>query len=270
MPNIQTDTSDEALIAAIRLNMGDFFRYVSRLNPTEHFETDDFVRWYSPLPHPWFNGVLSLTPPTAQAEAFITATIEYFRARNVGAFTWWLEPPLRPTDWELALTRQGFSFSAETPGMAVDLHGLNESLGAVKDLEIQVVADAESLRSWVEVFVHGYGLPESWLAPTLDLWGQLGFELPIRNYLGYLKGKPVSTSMLFYGGGAAGIYCVATLPEARGQGLGAALTLQPLLAARTAGYRIGILQSSEMGYGVYKKLGFRHLCEIEIFQLSLR
>jgi predicted GNAT family acetyltransferase len=58
---------------------------------------------------------------------------------------------------------------------------------------------------------------------------------------------------------------VATLPEARGKGIGAVLTLGPLLDAREMGYRIGILQSSEMGFNVYKKLGFRHLCQIEYF-----
>ena len=63
----------------------------------------------------------------------------------------------------------------------------------------------------------------------------------------------------------AGIYDVATLPETRGRGLGSALTLAPLLDARQAGYRIGVLQSSEMGFGVYKKMGFRHLCQIENF-----
>jgi ribosomal protein S18 acetylase RimI-like enzyme len=84
-----------------------------------------------------------------------------------------------------------------------------------------------------------------------------------------LHGKPVATSTLFYGGGAAGIYDVATLPELRGKGLGAALTLQPLLDARSQGYRIGVLQSSEMGFNVYKKLGFRHLCQIENFYRRL-
>ena len=92
----------------------------------------------------------------------------------------------------------------------------------------------------------------------------------MRNYLGYLNGEPVSTSCVFFGGGAAGIYNVATLPEARGKGLGAAITLQPLLDARQAGYRVGTLQSSDMGFNVYKKLGFRHLCQIENFYLSLQ
>jgi ribosomal protein S18 acetylase RimI-like enzyme len=66
------------------------------------------------------------------------------------------------------------------------------------------------------------------------------------------------------------MYCVATLPEARGKGIGAAVTLKPLQEARAAGYRVGVLQSSELGFNVYKKLGFRHLCQIENFFLSLK
>jgi len=92
----------------------------------------------------------------------------------------------------------------------------------------------------------------------------------VQNYVGYLNGKPVSTSSLIYGGGAAGIYSVATLPEARGKGIGSAVTLKPLQDACEMGYRIGTLQSSDMGFNVYKKLGFRHLCQIENFYLSLK
>jgi predicted acetyltransferase len=62
---------------------------------------------------------------------------------------------------------------------------------------------------------------------------------------------------------------VATLPEARGKGIGAAVTLKPLHNARELGYIIGVLQSSEMGFNVYKRLGFRHLCQIENFYLKL-
>ena len=269
MSHIQTDVSDEALVTAVRANMGDFFRHTSRSNPTGHLENEQFTRWYTPLPHPWFNGVLSSNPPTEGDDAFIAETIGYFRERGVNTFTWWLEPHLKPSDWEPALSKHGFGFSDDTPGMAVDLHELNVAIQPADGFEIRSVDDEESLHTWANVFVNGYGMPSAWESITIDLWLQLGLDLPIRNYLGYWNGKPVSTSTVFYGGGAAGIYCVATLPEARGKGIGAALTLKPLLDAREMGYRIGVLQSSDMGFNVYKKLGFRQLCQIENFHLSL-
>jgi len=269
MDTIQTDVSDEALVTAIRANMCDFFRHLSRSNPLEHVENKQFSRWYTPLQHPWFNGVLS-SHPAGDDESFIDESIQYFRGKGINTFTWWLEPHLKPSDWKPALSRHGFGYSNDTPGMALDLHEMDESLPGVDGLEIRVAGDAASIRTWTSVFVKGYGLPSAWESSTFELWMQLGLELPIRNYLGYLNGKPVSTCTLFFGGGAAGIYCVSTLPEARGRGVGAAITLQPLQEAREMGYRVGVLQSSEMGFNVYKKLGFRHLCQIENFYLSLK
>jgi ribosomal protein S18 acetylase RimI-like enzyme len=270
MEQIQTNVSDEALVTAIHANMCDFFRHTSQSDPAEHFETKRFTRWYTPLPHPWFNGVLSSDLPANGDDPFIAETIEYFRDKGVNTFTWWLEPHVKRADWEAVLSKHGFGFSDDTPGMAVDLQRLNESMQTVNGLELRVVTDEASLQAWTKVFLNGYGLPSAWESITGELWLQLGLEFPMRNYLGYLNGEPVSTSTLYFGGGAAGIYCVTTLPEARGKGIGAALTLQPLLDAREMGYRVGVLQSSDMGFNVYKKLGFRHLCQIENFHLSIR
>jgi hypothetical protein len=52
-----------------------------------------------------------------------------------------------------------------------------------------------------------------------DVWDKMGLDFPVRNYLGYFNGEPISTSTVFYSAGVAGIYDVATLPEARGRGL---------------------------------------------------
>jgi len=267
---IQVGLSDEALVTAIRANLCDFYRHLSRSIPEEHFEDAKFTRWCSALQHPWFNGVLSSHPPDENDEAFIEETLRYFRSKNVGAFTWWMEPQVRASDWESLLSKHGFGFSDATPGMAADLQALTESIQTVDGLEVRAVTDEESLRMWARVFISGYDLPPDWEAPVYDLWLRLGLGFPMQNYLGMLNGEPVATSCLFLGGGAAGIYSVATLPKARGQGIGAALTLKPLQEARDMGYRIGVLQSSEMGYGVYQRLGFRHLCQIEIFYLTLR
>lgn len=265
MNHIQTDVTDEALVTAIRLNMCDLFRHIGRTASPEPFENGKFARWHTRLPHPWFSGVLATGLPGDGDDAFIDETLQYFRSNGVGVFTWWMEPPLKPSDWEPVLSKHRFGFSEDTPGMAVDLHELDDSVRAIEGLEIRRVDDESSMRIWANVFTHGYGLPPDWESLSFELWMQMGLDFPLGNYVGHLNGKPVSTSTVFYGGGAAGIYSVATLLEARGRGIGAALTLRPLLEAREAGYRIGVLQSSEMGFKVYKRLGFRHLCQIENF-----
>jgi ribosomal protein S18 acetylase RimI-like enzyme len=214
--------------------------------------------------------MLCTEAPEESDDAFIEETIQYFREKKVEVFNWWMETHLKPADWESALSKYGFGLSNDTPGMAVELQALNKPAKKVDGLEIRVVNDEDSLRTWTNIFVNGYGLPSAWEGTVFDLWLKFGLDFPIRNYLGYLNDKPVSTSTVFFGGGVAGIYCVATLPEARGKGIGAALTLQPLLDAQEMGYRIGALQSSEMGFNVYKKLGFRHLCQIENFYLMVK
>jgi ribosomal protein S18 acetylase RimI-like enzyme len=257
--------SDQALVTAIRANLCEFFLHVSRSYPEEYFENPKFTRWCASIQHPWFNGVLSSMPPEQGDEVFIEETIRYFRTKKVEAFTWWMPPPLQSAEWRPILTTYGFGYSDDTPGMAADLQALKEPAQAVDGLEVRVVAEEETLQTWAQVFTLGYGLPPDWDTSVQDLQSKLGLGFPLRNYLGYWNGKPVATASVFFGAGVAGIYSVCTLPEARGKGIGAAVTLRALHKAREMGYRIGVLQSSEMGYNVYKKLGFRHLCQIEHF-----
>ncbi|HEX9037355.1 MAG TPA: hypothetical protein VF808_10235 [Ktedonobacterales bacterium] len=78
----------------------------------------------------------------------------------------------------------------------------------------------------------------------------------MRRYIGWLGDEPVATCQMVLGASSAGIYLLTTVARARGRGIGAAITAHPLLEARDEGYRVGVLQATEMGHPVYKRIGF--------------
>ena len=92
-----------------------------------------------------------------------------------------------------------------------------------------------------------------------------GIETSNEILSGPMERKTVSTSMLLTAEGVAGLYFVATVPEARRRGVGFAVTQQPLLEAREMGYRVGILQASKMGQPVYESLGFKEYGKFGVY-----
>jgi len=140
--------------------------------------------------------------------------------------------------------------------MAADLLALNEDAAPPTGLAIEPVGDRVALRHFLRAGMVGFDIPDNSEEACLGLFAGLGYGLPLRSYVGLLDGKPVAASQLFLGAGVAGIYWVATIPEARGKGIGTAMTLAPMRDARAAGHRIGILHPSPMGRGVYERLGF--------------
>ncbi len=67
-------------------------------------------------------------------------------------------------------------------------------------------------------------------------------------------------------GEVAGIYCVTTLPEARRRGIGRHITAAALETARAQGCTRAIVQSTEMGRGLYRRLGFGEYCRIRMLE----
>ncbi len=66
-------------------------------------------------------------------------------------------------------------------------------------------------------------------------------------------------------GAVLGIFNVATVPAARGRGVGRAVTLAALRDGAGAGCRMAVLQASEMGHPVYERLGFRDFAAYDIY-----
>jgi GNAT superfamily N-acetyltransferase len=149
--------------------------------------------------------------------------------------------------------------------MAVDLSLLTDDLPIQPDLRIVTVDDEAALKQWIHVASVGFSVSEKFEKVWYDFFVDAIFDARFQTYLALLDGKPVGTSQLFLSEGAAGIYNVTCIPEARGQGIGSAITLAPLLEARQRGYQIGILQASQKGYNVYRRLGFQDFGRLSLY-----
>ena len=76
-------------------------------------------------------------------------------------------------------------------------------------------------------------------------------------YLGFVSGQPVTTAVLHKRGSVPGIYAVATIPRARRQGFGRAITERAVVDGFEAGCRVSFLQATEMGRPIYEAVGYR-------------
>ncbi|MFX0182026.1 MAG: GNAT family N-acetyltransferase [Candidatus Hodarchaeota archaeon] len=109
------------------------------------------------------------------------------------------------------------------------------------------------------MFQEGYSAPETIAEMFLNLV-KLVESSYLENYIAIFQEQPVAIASVFYYGGIAGIFNIATLPGYRRQGIGTAITLAPLMAAKKKDYEIAWLESSEMGVNLYKRIGFQEFC----------
>ena len=261
MSNILRDLSARALAVAIEANLFEYFEYLSRSANVELYEHPDMTGVITGIPHPLMNGVFRTQLTSDNAHDAIEEALKHFESRKVPC-TWWVGSAARPTDLGMRLEAHGLVYGEDVSGMAADLLALNEDSDAPPGLTIEPVGDKETLEQWVNAALIGFGLPDSSKNACFNLFTGVGFDMPLRNYVGLMDGKPVAASQLFLAAGVAGIYWVATVPEARRQGIGKVLTLAPLREARAMGYRVGILTPSKMGLGVYRRIGFDEYCKL--------
>jgi len=256
------DYSTDDLIRAIKANWAEYFRFSGRFSGAKVDECPEFMRFSCAVPTAFFNGVFHTKLVPGRVDAAIEETIAHFQSRNVPAFSWWLEPDMQPTNLGEYLESHGLALQEGPTGMAIDLENVQTELPSPAGLNIEVIHDEETLRPWSSVCATCFGLTD-FEEYSHNWWAALGFDLPIRYYLGLLNGEPVATSALLLAEDVAGVYCVGVLPDARKQGIGAAVTIPPLLDARAEGCRVGILQASSMGYSVYRRVGFVEYCKME-------
>ncbi len=223
----------------------------------------DVVWGLSSIPVPFINNV---TRVRFSADNF-AQNLENIRAKaqhRKVPIRFWLGPNTQPEVVKPWLIEQNFRH-VELAGMVINLVELETPRfdAAVHTVRIE---DEAGIQTWSRVLSEGFDVPleatqgfgQAVLSGGLN---QTGWRL----YLAYVNDEPVAAATQYLGTQAAGIYNVATLPQARGKGAGSAVSYAALHEAREAGYHISTLQASQLGQPVYARLGFQEVCKFDLY-----
>jgi GNAT superfamily N-acetyltransferase len=260
MPDVLHDPSDEAIRAAIDLN----WRASSRafgLDPATVIRDDDELFWYvTGIPSAAFNSIMYANLAPERIDVAV-AELHALRERHGVPIGWLVGPSSRPADLGTHLLARGLRHQVDLTPMTRSLVEL-PAVEPVAGLTIERVEDPSTYEAWIVAEQRGFASHDDDDGGLAVLRRAMGIRhgFPLHLFLGRLDGAPVATATLLPAGGIAGIYDVSTVPDARRRGIGTAMTLAALQAARGLGYETAFLQPSAMGRPLYERIGVRQRC----------
>jgi ribosomal protein S18 acetylase RimI-like enzyme len=193
--------------------------------------------------------------PRVDADVVVTAAVEFFGAEPTGFIVLVRRP--QDEDIERAALAAGFRAGWTERPMAI---GNPPSPSRTPDeVEVRAVEDASAVVDYGRVVALANDDPGERERAPLLFHDETVIAPHIAAFVAYMEAEPVASAMTLVSHRVAGVFYVATVEHARRRGLGEALTR---MAART-GFEMGAeaawLGASEMGAGLYRRIGFEEL-----------
>jgi hypothetical protein len=197
------------------------------------------------------NNVATLLVPLFPEDVgeIMAALDEFYRFESATAsgavylFSAWPTPDLRPHGWMLADYQ---------PLMLRPVGGALPPLPS--GLRIEEVRDEESLHTFERVIIQGFPIKElAGQPPGTAFSADMLTDDRQRLWIGWEGNQPVSAAETFVAEGINNVSLVATVPQARQHGYGAALTWRATLADPTLP---SLLLATEEGRPVYERIGY--------------
>jgi hypothetical protein len=211
--------------------------------------------WVTGIDLPTLNGVV-----VEGSEGVDAATVDLFldQLADTGlAHCMQARPPVTPWLAELAGER-GLTVEEDLPLMVVE-NSLQPPpappVDALDGLQMRAVGPRDA-DTFAKIAAAGFDAR----LPALNDLVAMAFQLSgMRAYLGYIDDEAVGTAMGLTISDFVAIFTVSTVPGRRCRGVGTTLTAHAVRDGYAAGGTWSWLQSSSMGYGVYRNLGFVEL-----------
>jgi GNAT superfamily N-acetyltransferase len=265
VPGIPGYTKDE-IIHEVELNLWQTWSNFGR-GPSCILHDEGDALWFeTPIPIIPYNTVLKFHVEN-QADRRIDTLIEGYAKRNVAPL-WIMHPSSIPTDLPERLQKRGYQEIEQAPCMARLLENLPESPPIPDAVEIREVTEEVDMIELYGLAAWRWGVPEEFRPQLIEMIkkfniGERGSNT--RFWLAWKDGMAISKIGLYNGSGSAGIYAVATKPEARGMGLASILMNVVMQAAKDMGHKLCVLDSSPLAEKLYQRLGFINLAPLRLY-----
>jgi ribosomal protein S18 acetylase RimI-like enzyme len=197
------------------------------------------------------------------AGEFVTRAKEFFAAHERGFSIWVRGGQDEDRDLVAAAEAAGFQLVYEMPEMT-----LREKLEPPElspGTELRKLTAVEQATDFWRVAIASYssiGFPPEVFAGYTNHAGLLAENIVA--FIALLDGEPVGIAMTMVSHGVAGIYWVGSLEQARGKGLGRAVTVAATNAGFDLGADVASLQASPMGKPIYLRLGYETAFEYQM------
>lgn len=159
------------------------------------------------------------------------------------------------------LIRKGFKVQREFPALSIqtNTNQLEYNLPPEWKLCIRQVENNKTLSDWSNLLGTGFwsNYPDVGI-PLYNVYESIyNHNNRIRLFIAYVNDIPAATSMAFGATAGGGIYLVYVKAEFRKHGLGALMTKEAEQWCFQQGHETVILQATQMGEPVYKRIGYK-------------
>jgi GNAT superfamily N-acetyltransferase len=249
----------------VHLNLIESSRQLFELDPGAAIESGDGWLFGAGSPsHPVISNAAFRRDDDVDADELISRAKDFFHARGRGFSTWIRGEEAEDLDLAAAASGAGLQLVYEMPEMV--LGSPAEEPRLPDGVELRQLSEAGQADDYWKVAAASYqsiGFPPEVFGTYTNNAVLLAENVVA--FIAYLDGEPVGIAMTIVSHGVAGIYWVGSLEQARGKGLGRAVTAAATNAGFELGAEIASLQASPMGKPLYEAMGYETLFNYRLF-----